>query len=322
MKRWIHTLALTLTLGLALTGCGNSHTELEPNYNPNFNATVLEVNDNTILVKPTDGPDIPSASEVLIASEEILRNAPQPALKEGDTIRVVYNGDVAETEPAQLDTVFAIYLVAEDGTVLETTDRIPMVMVDGTLYLDTGKASTLEHTCGTMDGEITSAVDPTQQPTVNGQSNFGTGYGYQYGAWGTIEILMDDTWWVFETEARRQALQNDPWGLVLTALDDVTSTGLTLACVQSGGHPEGDLQTGSFFVLEHFVDGHWAEVPTKHAEIGWTDEAWLIPMEDTAYWNVDWEPIYGALPAGTYRIGKDVTDGQNTSRYYAEFTIT
>ena len=32
-------------------------------------------------------------------------------------------------------------------------DRIPMIMVDGTLYYDTGRESTLQHTCGTMDGE-------------------------------------------------------------------------------------------------------------------------------------------------------------------------
>lgn len=321
MKRWMVTWGLTLSLGLALTGCGNSPVESESNYNPYFNATVLEVQDNTILVEPTGGPDAPSADQVLISPEELLRDSPQSKLKEGDTICVVFNGDVAETSPAQLDTVFAIYLVGEDGSIIEPSDRIPMVMADGILYLDTGKASTLEHTCGTMDGEITSTVDPTQQPTVDGQSNFGTGYGYQYGEVGTIEVLIDGTWWVFQSEAMRQAHQEDPWGLVLTALDDVTPTGLTLVCAQSGGHPEGELQTGSFFVLEHLVDGHWTEVPGKIAEIAWTDEAWLIPMEDTQYWNVDWEQIYGALPAGTYRIGKDVVDDLDSSRYYAEFTI-
>lgn len=326
MKRWIATWALTLVLGLALTGCSGHQEEPGPaSYNPHFNATVLEIRDGTLLVEPTGGPDAPSVDQVVISSEDILSDSPVSDLKEGETIRVVYNGEVAETAPAQLGTVFAIYLLGEDGAVMEISDRIPMVMVDGTLYLDTGKESTLEHTCGTMDGEITSTVEPGQRPTVDGQSNFGSGYSYQYGAWGTIEVLMDDTWWVFETEARRQALQSDPWGLVLTA-QDVTPAGMTLACTQSAGHPDGELHTGSFFVLEHLVENQWIEVPTDTAEIAWTDEAWLIPMEATQYWEIRWEQIYGALPAGSYRIGKDVSNlrapgDYDTSRYYAEFTI-
>ena len=33
-----------------------------------------------------------------------------------------------------------------------------------------------------MDGEITSTVDGTEIPTEDNQSNFGSGFGYQYGA--------------------------------------------------------------------------------------------------------------------------------------------
>ena len=326
MNRWIRMWAVTLALGWTLTGCHGSQEETV-NYNPHFNATVVEIGASTLLVEPTGGPDAPSEDQVMISSEDILSASPVSALREGDTIRIVYNGDISETVPAKLDTVFAVYLVGEDGAVMEISDRIPMVMVDGILYLDTGKTSTLEHTCGTMDGEITSSVDSTQQPTVDGQSNFGTGYGYQYGVWGTINLLIDDTWWVFETEERRQALQNDPWGLVLATLDDATPTGLTLACTQSGGHPDGELWTGSFFVLEQLADGQWLEVPAKLGEIVWTDEAWQIYKEDTQYWPVSWEAIYGELAAGTYRIGKDITNrtasgDSETSRYYAEFTIS
>ena len=34
--------------------------------------------------------------------------------------------------------------------------------------------------CGNMDGEITSTVDGTEIPTEDNQSNFGSGFGYQY----------------------------------------------------------------------------------------------------------------------------------------------
>lgn len=33
----------------------------------------------------------------------------------GDTIRIVYNGEIAESYPAQIATVFAIYPVDESG---------------------------------------------------------------------------------------------------------------------------------------------------------------------------------------------------------------
>ena len=90
----------------------------------------------------------------------------------------------------------------------EKWDLIPMVMINGTMYLDTGHNSTTEARCGVMDGEITSKVDGSEKPTVDNQSNFGTGYGYQYGAAeGTIEIYMNDKWRIFATEEVRHQIQ-------------------------------------------------------------------------------------------------------------------
>lgn len=90
----------------------------------------------------------------------------------------------------------------------EKWDTIPMVMIDGTLYLDTGHESTAEGRCGVMDGEITSSVDGSETPSADDQSNFGTGYGYQYGATeGTVELYMNDAWWVFATEEVQQEMQ-------------------------------------------------------------------------------------------------------------------
>lgn len=83
-------------------------------------------------------------------------------------------------------------------------DYPPMVMVNGELYIDTGKKSTVDGRCGNMDGQITSSVPQTEMPTENNQSNFGTGFGYQYGPIeGTIEIYINDTWWVYATEEVR-----------------------------------------------------------------------------------------------------------------------
>ena len=79
-------------------------------------------------------------------------------------------------------------------------DRRPMIMVEGTLYLETDKISVEEREDSLFDGEITSMVDRSQQPTENNQSNFGTGYGYQFGTDGTIEVYINEKWIVFEAE--------------------------------------------------------------------------------------------------------------------------
>ena len=73
-----------------------------------------------------------------------------------------------------------------------------MLMVDGVLYEDAGQESTVEGRCGNMDGEITSSVESWQQPEEDGQSNFGSGFGYQIGMEpDTLEILQDGHWLVF-----------------------------------------------------------------------------------------------------------------------------
>ncbi|MEH2958592.1 M56 family metallopeptidase [Candidatus Merdisoma sp. JLR.KK006] len=79
-----------------------------------------------------------------------------------------------------------------------TYDIIPMVMVNGKYYYDTGRTSSKTEHSTEMDGEITSAVDGSQKPTENNQSNFGTGYGYQWGEDDTIEVHIDGKWVIFE----------------------------------------------------------------------------------------------------------------------------
>ena len=73
-----------------------------------------------------------------------------------------------------------------------------MLMVDGVLFEDAGCEDTTEGRCGNMDGEITSSVESWQQPEEDGQSNFGSGFGYQIGMEpDTLEILQDGHWLVF-----------------------------------------------------------------------------------------------------------------------------
>ena len=167
-----------------------------------FQAEILEIHDGNYLVKPVEGSwELNSADRI----EVPIRNAhPSPEPENGDVIEIEYSGEILETYPARIADVYGIKVIKET----ETRDLIPMVMVNGTLYLDTGHESKIEARCGVMDGEITSQVDRNKQPSVDDQSNFGTGYGYQYGATeGTIELFMNGKWWIFATEEARQKIQ-------------------------------------------------------------------------------------------------------------------
>ncbi len=80
---------------------------------------------------------------------------------------------------------------------LEASNKPLMIMVDGAVYCDSGRRSSAAR-CGVMDGEITSEVERSEEPAEDGQSNFGTGFGYQYGSDGTIEVFYEDEWCIFE----------------------------------------------------------------------------------------------------------------------------
>lgn len=80
-----------------------------------------------------------------------------------------------------------------------STEAEKIIMVNGKLYYDTGKESTIKLRCGVMDGKIESNVDSKEIPKENNQANFDGNYGYQYGTGNTIEVNIDDKWYVFET---------------------------------------------------------------------------------------------------------------------------
>jgi len=169
-----------------------------------FQAEILKIFDNHYLVEPVEGsPELRSSDRIEVKIEHL-----DPSLEPevGDIIEIIHSGEIMESDPARLQDVYSIRVVKEEAQ--EQWDLIPMVMVDGKLYLDTGMESSVEARCGVMDGEITSSVDGTKKPTQDGESNFGTGYGYQYGPQeGTIEIFMNEKWWVFATEDVRQKIQ-------------------------------------------------------------------------------------------------------------------
>ena len=151
----------------------------------------MEAETDSILVKPVKGSlELNSANEFRIPNQEQLE------LQIGDLLEITYNGDILESYPAQLGEIYQIVLIEQEEEAM--WDRIPMVMVNGKLYYDTGRESIVNGRCGNVDGEITSTVDGSEIPMEDNQSNFGSGFGYQYGEDDTIEVYMNEKWFVFE----------------------------------------------------------------------------------------------------------------------------
>ena len=103
------------------------------------------------------------------------------------------------------------------------------------------------------------------------------------------------------------------WGITLKA-KNVTPTGLTIECEQSGGENVAELQTGSDYIIQTQKDGEWLNVEYL-LDVIWTLEAWGIPKDSTITWNVKWEGLYGKLPAGTYRIGKEIMNRKSARNH-------
>ena len=81
----------------------------EENVNASFNATVLEVHENYLLVQPLENQNVSTLS--IEVSKNVISQIPVPDLKVGNKVTVVYNGEIMETYPKQINKVFAIYLI-------------------------------------------------------------------------------------------------------------------------------------------------------------------------------------------------------------------
>lgn len=117
------------------------------------------------------------------------------------------------------------------------------------------------------------------------------------------------------------------WGIELS-VNNADSKGLSLTIGHSDVEINGELSTGSPYWIELYTDGQWEsieEAPSEH-ERAWTAEAYIIPMNGSTDFDINWEWLYGELPSGHYRIGKTINVSYNAGNrdhqtLYAEFDI-
>ena len=82
---------------------------------------MLEVSEEVILVKPDSDPNEIKSADKISVSLDSISTIPIPTFSVGDRVRVIYNGEIAETYPAKINKAFGVYLLSDDGKVLSPT---------------------------------------------------------------------------------------------------------------------------------------------------------------------------------------------------------
>lgn len=120
------------------------------------------------------------------------------------------------------------------------------------------------------------------------------------------------------------------YGIVLSA-KDITNTGLTLM-FENTILPVGSISLGRYYAVQVLENGEWKDLETKTEAAFFTDA--FIPNDNNWSMDVEWEWLYGELPAGTYRVLKNIeistgsigvsvdTRKEETLEMWVEFELT
>lgn len=133
----------------------------------------------TVLLAGCGDKDAPNGAD---GTEAQLEEAAEDIQPEGTEALVQQPGETEALTPQPADT---------------EEQAMQLVQVDGALYYNTGVTDNGLR-CGMMDGSITSVLDAGETPSEDGQANF-EAEAYQWGRdEDTIEIPIDNEWYVFK----------------------------------------------------------------------------------------------------------------------------
>lgn len=119
MKR-VLSLVLALTCILVVTGCSQENIQEEKDNQVSFVGTVIEVNEEQLLVEVTDKADSAfiTGNQVYVKKEVVSADG-CPDVKVGEYIRVFFDGSILDSIPAKIGTIFSIYKTDETGNNIE-----------------------------------------------------------------------------------------------------------------------------------------------------------------------------------------------------------
>jgi len=251
------------------------------------------------------------------------------------------------------ETLDAAEKQKESAACQDEAASMRMVMIQGRIYVDAGE-SDINGRCGTMDGSIDSSVESGRYPEKDNQSNFGSGYGYQYVGEDSIDVDIDGQWIRFEAIGSQN--KEEPSGQNDTHPLDVKEPDITEAYTEPYTEPyteqgqtvkpvryavsldtgtltaEGakfliinlgtkDANTGTDFHIEKLENGSWLECDYINDEIAWAEIALILEPEKERVFYADWSKIYGSLEKGTYRFRKTIFGDGDSQEIYCSFTL-
>ena len=108
-KKSAFALAAVLVCVLALTGCNNKSMNYIIEHKPSVTGIVEEVHDDFVILYSDSAPGYPNGSNWSVPLDVENQNS-YTNLAVGDEIVVYHDGNVMETDPLQVGTVYAITL--------------------------------------------------------------------------------------------------------------------------------------------------------------------------------------------------------------------
>lgn len=139
MKKFMAS-TIALVFVISLVGCGNSE-HIESENNSTLIGVVEEIHDSSMVIRCKQAAGYPQGELFSVSlNTEATSNIPEFLI--GDQIIVYYNGDVAESDPLQINTVFSITTIR--GADIDTSDSNVITQTENAnTNLDTAIASAI-----------------------------------------------------------------------------------------------------------------------------------------------------------------------------------
>ena len=301
---------------------------------PHFAGTVTELYDNAILVSVNEGEDERRSSDMINVSLNVKLKDSMTNFTVGDRVIVYYNGEIAESYPAQVNTVYAIVLTNQNDS-NETMDA------DSSSFSYESQSITLEDVRTlAKKGDGLLFEDFQKYEGANVSSNFDN-YIMVYGVEGGYRLIVSSNQSGKPNSVNLESIWANSgsgidirygdideflskWPIIMQVKDGIaTPSGATITLKNFTGI---EYTYGESYTVQRKTDNGWIDVVPILENYGFTAIGYILPPMESEEIIIDWEWLYGTLPAGDYRIAKEALFVKSQGDYdtfalYATFSI-
>lgn len=104
---------------------------------------------------------------------------------------------------------------------------------------------------------------------------------------------------------------------ITMSISDVSSVGATVTITDTNNNQE---MYGEWYEIEKEINGKWRKIKPKE-DAYFNLLGYLPDQNDQIIFYIDWEWLYGKLPAGKYRLLKEIGVMDNKQYIAVEFEI-